>query len=68
VDRTVMIYAPPLHARIGGRLGPVRVFADQDALWRAVRLALPRDRRDAPSVRIFPRGGLTYAPQPGPSA
>ncbi|WP_165247157.1 lactate racemase domain-containing protein [Paludisphaera soli] len=68
VDRTVMIYAPPLHARIGGRLGPVRVFADQDALWRAVRRALPRDRRDAPSVRIFPRGGLTYAPQAGPSA
>ena len=29
VDRTVLVYAPPLHERIGGRLGPVRVFADQ---------------------------------------
>ena len=67
VDRTVMIYAPPLHERIGGRLGPVRIFADQDALWRAVRRALPRSRRDAPVVRIFPRGGLTYAPQGGPA-
>ncbi|MDG3007439.1 lactate racemase domain-containing protein [Paludisphaera mucosa] len=63
VDRTVMVYSPPLHARLGGRLGPVRLFADQDALWRAVRRALPRDRRDSPRVRIFPRGGLTYAPQ-----
>ncbi|AMV35936.1 hypothetical protein [Planctomyces sp. SH-PL62] len=63
VDRAVMVYAPPLHARIGGRLGPVRLFADQDALWRAVRRALPRARRGSPRVRIFPRGGLTYAPQ-----
>ena len=63
VDRTVMVYAPPLHERIGGRLGPVRIFADQDSLWKAVRRALPRDRRDAPRVRIFPRGGLTYVPR-----
>ncbi|WP_165071296.1 lactate racemase domain-containing protein [Paludisphaera rhizosphaerae] len=61
VDRTVMVYAPPLYERIGGRLGPVRIFADQDALWRAVHRALPKSRRDAPSVRIFPRGGLTYS-------
>lgn len=64
VDRTVMVYAPPLYERIGGRLGPVRIFADQESLWKAVRRALPRDRRDAPGVRIFPRGGLTYVPRP----
>lgn len=62
VDRTVMVYAPPLYERIGGRLGPVRIFADQPSLWKAVHRALPKPRRDAPSVRIFPRGGLTYAP------
>ena len=31
VDRTVLVFAPPLHARIGPRLGPVRLFADQPA-------------------------------------
>jgi hypothetical protein len=67
VDRTILVYAPPLYARIGPRLGPVRLFADQGRLWRAVAAALPpplvdRDR-DAPVVRAFPQGGLTYAPQ-----
>lgn len=62
VDRTVLVYAPPLHDRIGGRLGPVRLFADQDELWRAVQRSLgPANRQ--PSVRVFPRGGLTYAPR-----
>lgn len=63
VDRTVLVYSPPLYERIGGRLGPVRLFADQAELWRAAQKALPRARRDAPSVRVFPRGGLTYVPQ-----
>lgn len=63
IDRTVLVYSPPLHARIGGRLGPVRLFANQTELWRAARKALPRNRRDQPSVRVFPRGGLTYVPQ-----
>jgi hypothetical protein len=63
VDRAVMVLAPPLFERIGGRLGPVRIFADQGALWSAVRRALPRDRRAAPRVRVFPRGGLTYVPR-----
>jgi hypothetical protein len=66
VDRTVLVYAPPLHARIGPRLGPVRLFDDQGALWRAVAQALPTT--DAPRLRIFPRGGLTYCPVPDRSA
>lgn len=63
IDRTVLVYSPPLYNRIGGRLGPVRLFADQAELWRAARKALPRGRRENPSVRVFPRGGLTYVPQ-----
>lgn len=63
IDRTVLVYSPPLYDRIGGRLGPVRLFDDQDKLWRAAQKALPRARREAPSVRVFPRGGLTYVPQ-----
>ncbi len=72
VDRTVLVYAPPLHNRIGPRLGPVHLFADQAALWQAAAKAVTRDRRRAGSgngavgpmqVRIFPQGGLTYVPQ-----
>jgi hypothetical protein len=67
VDRTVLVYAPPLYDRIGPRLGPVQLFADQDALWRAAlnssqsrgsRHGRPPERL---RVRIFPQGGLTYA-------
>jgi hypothetical protein len=63
VDRTVLVYSPPLHARIGPRLGPVRIFADQPALWRAALEATPKTGPDSPSVRIFPQGGLTYVPK-----
>ncbi len=66
IDRTVLIYSPPLHGRIGPRLGPVRLFADQAAMWRAAETALCSLRPDAPRIRVFPRGGLTYAPQPEP--
>jgi lactate racemase len=71
VDRTVLVYAPPLHDRIGRRLGPVHIFGDQAALWQAAATAIARsdrgpDRRDSAvepiRVRIFPQGGLTYAP------
>jgi hypothetical protein len=71
VDRTILVYAPPLHAQVGRRLGPVRLFADQGRLWRAVAAALaspsPRSGRNggAPVIRVFPQGGLTYAPQRG---
>ncbi|MFO0890582.1 MAG: lactate racemase domain-containing protein [Isosphaeraceae bacterium] len=61
VDRAVLVYSPPLHARIGSRLGPVRVFAEMPALWEAARRSLASEQRDSPSVRIFPQGGLTYA-------
>jgi lactate racemase len=60
VDRTVLVYSPPLHARIGPRLGPVRVFAEQPALWKVALQSLPKDHCDTPLVRIFPQGGLTY--------
>jgi hypothetical protein len=67
VDRTILVYAPPLHARIGPRLGPVRLFADQGELWRAAAAALPpalpRRAGDGSVIRVFPQGGLTYAPQ-----
>ena len=62
VDRTVLVYAPPLRERLGPRLGPVRLFADQSALWHAAAGALNRRRRLAGAVRlrVFPHGGLTY--------
>ncbi len=60
VDRTVLVYAPPLFERIGPRLGPVRLFDDQAELWRAAERALGTS--DPPRLRIFPQGGLTYAP------
>jgi lactate racemase len=61
VDRTVLVYAPPLRERIGTRLGPIRIFADQAALWQAAADALGHP--SAPQIRIFPQGGLTYAPE-----
>ncbi len=64
VDRTVLVYAPPLYERIGPQLGPVRLFADQAALWRAAHAALGGGPK---SVRIFPQGGLTYATGQEPS-
>ncbi len=60
VDRTVLVYAPPLFARIGPHLGPIRLFDDQARLWKAAEAALPGI--DRPRCRIFPRGGLTYCP------
>ena len=62
VDRDVLVYAPPLFDRIGPRLGPVRLFGDQAELWRAAADALRGV--PPPTVRVFPYGGLTYAPAP----
>jgi lactate racemase len=61
VDRTVLVYAPPLYDRIGPRLGPIQIFAGQDALWAAAADALGQGT--APRIRVFPQGGLTFAPQ-----
>ncbi|GAC1304720.1 MAG: hypothetical protein NVSMB14_12230 [Isosphaeraceae bacterium] len=61
VDRTLLVFSPLLHKRIGGRLGPVRVFGDQAELWKSARSALESLGATNPRVRVFPRGGLTYA-------
>jgi hypothetical protein len=58
VDRTVLVYAPPLRARLGPRLGPVRLFSEPGDVWRAAAEALGRTPA---SARVFPYGGLTYA-------
>jgi hypothetical protein len=67
VDRTVLVYAPALHERVGRRLGPIPLFADQAALWQAAAMALERRGRigtaHLPRIRVFPQGGLTYVPQ-----
>jgi hypothetical protein len=72
VDRTVLVYAPPLREQVGSRLGPVRLFSDLDELWRlAARYAHPSGQsgnhrrgrasgQEALRVRVFPQGGLTY--------
>jgi hypothetical protein len=60
VDRTVLVFAPPLFDRLGPRLGPIRLFADQVELWKAAAEALPGISR--PRCRVFPQGGLTYCP------
>jgi hypothetical protein len=57
VEREILVYAPPLHARLGPRLGPIWIYADQKALWQAA------GRNGVRSLRIFPRGGLTYCPR-----
>lgn len=62
VDRAVLVYAPPLHDRLGPHLGPVRLFADQPSLWQAAHRILARNHTLQPRVHIFPQGGLTYVP------
>jgi lactate racemase len=66
VDRAVLVYAPPLRQRVGPRLGPVRLFAELDALWQAAGTAIKSNqtqRAHAPvRIRVFPHGGLSYAP------
>ncbi len=59
VDRTVLLYAPALHAALGPTLGPVRIFADQATLWAAASRAVHRSSA-TPTVRVFPAGGLSY--------
>ncbi len=62
VDRSVLVYAPPLRDRFGPLLGPVQLFADQASLWDAAERALRRSSVAAPALtmRVFPYGGLTY--------
>ena len=56
VDRTVLVYAPPLFERLGPRLGPVRLFGDQAKLWRAAAEALAGVA--APRVADLPARGF----------
>ncbi len=63
VDRTVLVYAPPLRERVGPRLGPVRLFADLDALVARCSSGQWADRLRV--RRVFPQGGLTYVPGVG---
>lgn len=58
VDRDVMVYAPLLRHKLGPRLGPIRLFADQGEMWAAARRVVRNVEH--PTARIFPRGGLTY--------
>jgi hypothetical protein len=60
IDRAVLVFSPPLHDRIGPRLGPVRLFGDQAALWQAALRSARADPDRPPRIRIFPHGGLTY--------
>ena len=66
VDRTVLVYAPPLKDCVGRRLGPVQLFAELDALWEVAGAAIKSNRTrraGAPvRIRIFPQGGLSYVP------
>lgn len=57
VDRMVLVYSPVLRNRLGPRLGPIRLFDDLPSIWRA---AAEASGRPDPTVRVFPRGGLTY--------
>ncbi len=57
VDRTVLVYAPPLRECVGPRLGPIQLFDDWDLLLS--RIPSPGAR---PRIRVFPVGGLTYVP------
>ncbi|HEU5115629.1 MAG TPA: lactate racemase domain-containing protein [Isosphaeraceae bacterium] len=58
-DRAVLVYAPPLYQRLGPRLGPIRIFENQELLWEAVAECL-KGRPEL--IRVFPSGGLTYCP------
>ena len=55
VDRVVLVYAPPLRQRVGPRLGPVRLFAELDALWQAAGAAIKSNQtRRAQCVHAYP--------------
>jgi hypothetical protein len=62
VDRTVLVFSPPLHSRLGPRLGPVCIFAELPALWTHALRAVGKRQDNPPSIRVFPQGGLTYVP------
>ena len=60
VDRTVLVYAPPLFARVGPRLGPVRLFGDVPALETVLI-----DRKDLPSAGAGETPLISLAPAVG---
>jgi hypothetical protein len=62
VDRTVLVFSPALHDRLGPSLGPVCIFADLSELWTHALGSLGKGQDNPPSIRVFPQGGLTYVP------
>ena len=67
VDRTVLVYAPPLHERVGPMARPRAAFCRTGlrlAGRPARRSSRPQSRRAAKPmhIRVFPQGGLTYVP------
>ena len=53
VDRNVLVFAPPLTAKLGSRLGPIRLYDDQREMWSdASRLLRPIAQ---PTAWVFPR-------------
>jgi hypothetical protein len=62
IDRTVLVFSPALHDRLGPRLGPVCIFADQSELWAHALKSVGNEQEKPPRIRVFPQGGLTYVP------
>ncbi|MDX2038246.1 MAG: lactate racemase domain-containing protein [Isosphaeraceae bacterium] len=62
VDRTILVYSPLLRERVGKRLGPIRIHDDPMRLWQDAAESL--GTTIAPRIRVYPRAGLTYAPEP----
>ena len=58
-ERAVLIYSPTLRQRLGPRLGPVQLFSNLPALWKAAEAILKKPPR---SIYFFPEGGLSYVP------
>lgn len=59
LDRQVLVYSPEMRQIFGPRLGSVRLTGDAHEFWQIAQ----SHSRPISNVRLFPYGGLTYAPQ-----